>query len=289
MVFFLDAFCSKGLRDAAEAYFVSFAMALRSSQLQDSDIIHWLHPSVLTDYQLEPSQCFLDVPMPTISKYGELMNSQVFSAWPFGVFFRTSQSNKFSFRFAETAPQKKAREAQASAPKHWATFGMFEVYWGYMRARARSFSVNFVRADELALVRLACLSRVQDALSFVTLPLGWCASKWRVCWGVDGRLWLVESWVFGHRWKNRWKVKSGEIGCWLESLSSQPRQNAWASLSSDQRETLKNHFLADGIEKRAIIFTFLPETWQSWRAWSENAWSRLEGPFRTFNAACVSW
>lgn len=47
------------------------------------------------------------------------------------------------------------------------------VYWGYLRARAGSFQSSFTTAEDLALVRLACLSRVQGAQSFLHLQTAW--------------------------------------------------------------------------------------------------------------------
>lgn len=47
-----------------------------------------------------------------------------------------------------------------------------KVYWGYLRARANSFKASFVTGEDLALVRLACLSRVSDRQEFMALQLG---------------------------------------------------------------------------------------------------------------------
>lgn len=79
------------------------------------------------------------------------------------------------------------------------------VYWGYLRARANSFQANFITGEDLAIVRLACLSRVHDQQEFVAL------------------------------------------------------RHAWTSLDRKERGTLVEHLLADGIQQRAVIFTFLPD------------------------------
>ncbi|CAJ1395704.1 unnamed protein product, partial [Effrenium voratum] len=47
------------------------------------------------------------------------------------------------------------------------------VYWGYMRARADSLLAPFATAEDLALVRLACLSRVQDNDGYIDLRSAW--------------------------------------------------------------------------------------------------------------------
>eukprot|EP00438_Fugacium_kawagutii_P004328 Skav220060 [mRNA] locus=scaffold1709:104161:105796:- [translate_table: standard] len=47
------------------------------------------------------------------------------------------------------------------------------VYWGYLRARANSFKASFVTGEDLALVRLACLSRVSDRQEFMALQHAW--------------------------------------------------------------------------------------------------------------------
>eukprot|EP00435_Cladocopium_sp_Y103_P037287 s20_g9.t2 len=79
------------------------------------------------------------------------------------------------------------------------------VYWGYLRARANSFKASFITGEDLAIVRLACLSRVHDQREFVAL------------------------------------------------------RHAWSSLDRKERGTLVEHLLADGIQQRAVIFTFLPD------------------------------
>ena len=41
-------------------------------------------------------------------------------------------------------------------------------------------------------------------------------------------------------------------------------QECWAALGSVERSTLLHHFLADGIEKTAFVFEFLPDSWRTW-------------------------
>lgn len=44
----------------------------------------------------------------------------------------------------------------------------------------------------------------------------------------------------------------------VQPICSTLRQHAWMELDSKERATLVDHFLADGIQHLAIIFTFLP-------------------------------
>ena len=47
----------------------------------------------------------------------------------------------------------------------------------------------------------------------------------------------------------------------MQPICSTLRQHAWMELDSKERATLVDHFLADGIQHLAIIFTFLPVPW----------------------------
>ena len=42
-----------------------------------------------------------------------------------------------------------------------------KAYWGYLRVRASFFNASFVTSEDLAIVRLACLSRVHDRQAFL--------------------------------------------------------------------------------------------------------------------------
>ena len=42
-----------------------------------------------------------------------------------------------------------------------------EAYWGYLRVRANFFNASFITSEDLAIVRLACLSRVHDRQAFI--------------------------------------------------------------------------------------------------------------------------
>ena len=48
-----------------------------------------------------------------------------------------------------------------------------EIYWGYMVARARALKIPFETRDDLVLIRLACLSRLQDAGAYAKLLGSW--------------------------------------------------------------------------------------------------------------------
>merc|ERR1712151_255784 len=49
------------------------------------------------------------------------------------------------------------------------------IYWNYMVSRARLLSIPRETPEDLALVRLACLSRVQDYAGYQTLSAAWMA------------------------------------------------------------------------------------------------------------------
>mmetsp|Transcript_57274 Transcript_57274/g.133948 ORF Transcript_57274/g.133948 Transcript_57274/m.133948 type:complete len:1188 (+) Transcript_57274:58-3621(+) len=78
------------------------------------------------------------------------------------------------------------------------------IYWGFLSARAQSLSLPKETAEDLVLVRIACLARITDQKGYVGLRASWDS--------------------LGHR----------------------------------ERNTLTDHFLADGIEDRAYVFEFLP-------------------------------
>lgn len=42
-----------------------------------------------------------------------------------------------------------------------------EAYWDYLRVRANFFNASFITSEDLAIVRLACLSRVHDRQAFI--------------------------------------------------------------------------------------------------------------------------
>eukprot|EP00438_Fugacium_kawagutii_P003373 Skav228254 [mRNA] locus=scaffold3112:264241:268087:+ [translate_table: standard] len=48
-----------------------------------------------------------------------------------------------------------------------------DIYWGYMTTRARALKIPFETAEDLVLVRLACLSRLQDASQYGALRGSW--------------------------------------------------------------------------------------------------------------------
>jgi len=79
------------------------------------------------------------------------------------------------------------------------------IYWGYLEARAHVLNVPFLTPEDLVLVRLACLARVEDRNAYRQL------------------------------------------------------QEAWHTLGANERTTLLQHFLADGIEDMAFVFEFLPD------------------------------
>eukprot|EP00931_Biecheleriopsis_adriatica_P083831 TRINITY_DN5752_c0_g1_i3.p1 TRINITY_DN5752_c0_g1~~TRINITY_DN5752_c0_g1_i3.p1 ORF type:complete len:619 (-),score=118.91 TRINITY_DN5752_c0_g1_i3:45-1655(-) len=78
------------------------------------------------------------------------------------------------------------------------------IYWNFMADRAQHFGIPAETPEDLALVRLACLIRVQGAQDVAQL------------------------------------------------------RTAWFSLPSKARDTLVNHFLADGIDQRTFVLEFLP-------------------------------
>jgi len=92
---------------------------------------------------------------------------------------------------------------------HLSSLSPRSAYWGYLRVRANFFNASFITSEDLAIVRLACLSRVHDRQAFICV------------------------------------------------------QHAWMELDSKERATLVDHFLADGIQHLAIIFTFLPDCIQN--------------------------
>jgi len=79
------------------------------------------------------------------------------------------------------------------------------IYCGYLEARAHVLNVPFLTPEDLVLVRLACLARVEDRNAYRQL------------------------------------------------------QEAWHTLGANERTTLLQHFLADGIEDMAFVFEFLPD------------------------------
>jgi len=79
-----------------------------------------------------------------------------------------------------------------------------EIYWGYLTSRARSLQLPSGTPEDLVLIRLACLSRVQDLTTYAVL------------------------------------------------------RASWEALGDRERSVLVDHFLADGIEKRAFVLEFLP-------------------------------
>ena len=48
-----------------------------------------------------------------------------------------------------------------------------DIYWGYMTTRARALKIPYETAEDLVMVRLACLSRLQDASQYHTLRSSW--------------------------------------------------------------------------------------------------------------------
>ena len=48
-----------------------------------------------------------------------------------------------------------------------------DIYWGYMTTRARALKIPYDTAEDLVMVRLACLSRLQDASQYQTLRSSW--------------------------------------------------------------------------------------------------------------------
>ncbi|CAE7740577.1 eag [Symbiodinium sp. CCMP2456] len=53
------------------------------------------------------------------------------------------------------------------------------IYWGYLSARAGSLGLPCTTTEDLALVRLACLSRLQDRDGYVALRRAWCTCSQR--------------------------------------------------------------------------------------------------------------
>jgi len=53
------------------------------------------------------------------------------------------------------------------------------IYWGYLDERARKLNLNFSSAEDLVLVRLSCLARVQDEKDYLQLRTSWDALKAR--------------------------------------------------------------------------------------------------------------
>eukprot|EP00930_Biecheleria_cincta_P082015 TRINITY_DN7154_c1_g1_i6.p1 TRINITY_DN7154_c1_g1~~TRINITY_DN7154_c1_g1_i6.p1 ORF type:complete len:1175 (-),score=177.85 TRINITY_DN7154_c1_g1_i6:63-3554(-) len=79
------------------------------------------------------------------------------------------------------------------------------IYWGYLSDRAQQLKLPWETADDLVLVRMACLARVQDEQSYLAL---WAA---------------------------------------------------WDALDTSEKNSLRDHFLADGIHSKAFLLEFLPD------------------------------
>ncbi|CAK9045200.1 Uncharacterized protein SCF082_LOCUS25562 [Durusdinium trenchii] len=47
------------------------------------------------------------------------------------------------------------------------------IYWGFLDARAEALEIPRETAEDFALVRLACVARVQDSNSYVQLRAAW--------------------------------------------------------------------------------------------------------------------
>ncbi|CAE7936522.1 eag [Symbiodinium sp. KB8] len=53
------------------------------------------------------------------------------------------------------------------------------IYWGYLSARAGSLGLPCTTTEDLVLVRLACLSRLQDRDAYIALRKAWCTCSQR--------------------------------------------------------------------------------------------------------------
>jgi len=53
------------------------------------------------------------------------------------------------------------------------------IYWGYLEERAEKLRLNFFTAEDLVLVRLSCLARVQEEKDYLQLRAAWDALKAR--------------------------------------------------------------------------------------------------------------
>eukprot|EP00930_Biecheleria_cincta_P082016 TRINITY_DN7154_c1_g1_i7.p1 TRINITY_DN7154_c1_g1~~TRINITY_DN7154_c1_g1_i7.p1 ORF type:complete len:593 (-),score=84.22 TRINITY_DN7154_c1_g1_i7:86-1633(-) len=86
------------------------------------------------------------------------------------------------------------------------------IYWGYLLDRARQLKLPWQTADDLVLVRVACLARVQDEQSYFAL------------------------------------------------------RTAWDALYASEKDSLRNHFLADGTRSTAFLLEFLPDCFSNCKA-----------------------
>ncbi|CAJ1450475.1 unnamed protein product, partial [Effrenium voratum] len=114
------------------------------------------------------------------------------------------------------------------------------IYWGYIQMRARQLSLPCDSREDMALVRLGCLARVQVGASqdLKALQLKRPLHRMR----------LIHQ-KFG---SGIWAMREDEQG--FKSL-----RTSWELLGLRERQLLVLHFLADGIDEQAFVCEFLPD------------------------------